>query len=132
MKDLLFGLALLSGPAIVFTLFGNAGLDSFDGAGESISTESAWVEAGRIAFAEKCVDCHGRMAEGSARGPSLFRSDIALAGLDVAAFRSVVHGQISASTSRNAELQAFPPISKTELDQVLAFVRALQRADDRR
>ena len=126
MKDLLVGLALLSGPAIVFAVFGTSGLDAFDEGASSPSAFSA-TEAGRIVFAEQCVVCHGRLAEGTGRGPGLIHPDYSPARLDDDAFRRAVHQGVPPRRRGATGMSAIASVSARDVDQVLVFLRGLQR-----
>ena len=55
-------------------VFGIPGLAAFN-EGNGPSTSFASVERGLVAFAEECASCHGRLAEGTERGPNLIHPD---------------------------------------------------------
>lgn len=129
MKDLLLGLALLSCPAIVFAVFGLPGLDAFDS--DPPGTASyAPVDEGRLAFAEECAGCHGRLAEGSARGPALISPAYSRSSLDDEAFLRAVREGVPARGAPHQSMPAFPDLSDQRLARMLTFVREIQRAND--
>jgi len=127
MKDLLLGLALISCPAIVFAEFGTRGLDAFGDGRASDSSYSVAAE-GRLAFAEECAGCHGRLAEGTVRGPALVDPAYAPAQLDDDSFRRAVRQGGAAARYEFGDMPAFPDLPERRTDRMLAFVRALQRA----
>lgn len=99
MKDLLIGLALLSGP----------------------------VE-GRLVFAEECAGCHGRLAEGTTRGPALILLLYGPAGLGDDAFHRAVHEGAPARHWDFGDMPAFAALPERRLARMLIFVRADQWA----
>ena len=126
MKDLLIGLALLSGPALVFALFGNSGLDAFD-EGPGSGTQFAAAEAGRITYGESCAVCHGRLAQGTAVAPALVASGQGQGHLSDDEFRkTVVEGR---RTAQGRGMPAFPALERADLDRIQTFLRSLERQD---
>lgn len=130
MKDLLLGLALLSGPAVVFAAFGIAGLDVFDGA--DAPPPAAAVEAGRIAFAENCSHCHGRLAEGTRLGPSLTGHPGGPSRLGDDQFRRAVRSGIAPREPGALGMPALAGVSDADLDRMLVFLRGIELADGTR
>ncbi|MCH8950961.1 MAG: cytochrome c [Proteobacteria bacterium] len=127
MKDLLIGLGLLSSPVVVFVVFGTSGLDAFDeGSGASVSLAS--VEPGLAAFAGECARCHGRLAEGTERGPNLIHRDYGPRVRSDARFRRAVREGMPARRGYGA-MPPFPELSKRRLERMISFVRGLQRAN---
>lgn len=127
MKDLLIGLALLSCPAIVFAVFGNSGREAFSEGAMHAAAYSA-AEVGQIAFAADCAACHGRNAEGTERGPALTQAAYGPAELPDQHFRDAVQKGAPARRHDFGAMPAFPGLPDRRLDQILAFVRELQRA----
>lgn len=128
MKDLLIGLALLSGPALVFAVFGISGLDAFR-EGPPATTAYAPAEEGRLVFAEECAQCHGRLAEGGNRGPSLIHPAYARGRLSDEAFLRAVRDGVSSRDPDFGGMPAFPDLPERRLDRLLTFVRELQYAN---
>ncbi len=127
MKDLLIGLALLSSPVAVFVAFGTSGLDAFDEGGGSPAS-SLSVEQGLVAFAGECARCHGRLAEGTERGPNLIHADYGPRVRTDAQFRRAVREGMPARRGYGA----MPPIegvSERRLERMIAFLRELQRVN---
>jgi mono/diheme cytochrome c family protein len=127
MKDLLIGLGLLSGPAVVFAVFGTSGFDAFTGEHAPASGQAA-AEAGRLAFTEFCIDCHGRLAEGTDRGPDLIAPRFGRALYSDDAFRGARYNKETQHAHADAGAKGAPAFSEVEVDQVLAYVRSLQKA----
>ena len=126
MKDLLIGLALLSCPAIVFATFGTSGFDAFD-EGISASPTFAAAEAGRIVFTEQCAVCHGRVAEGTGRGPGLIQPGYGPDRVSDDAFRRAMRAGVEPRRRGAAGMPAIPALTDRDADQVVTFLRALQR-----
>ena len=126
MKDLLIGLALLSGPALVFAFFGTSGLDAFDDS-TSPAMEFTLSEEGRVAFAEDCVRCHGRLAEGTERAPALVASRYAPDRFSDGDFNRAVRFGIAPSRPGSGGMPSYPGLTDRDLDRMLAFLRGLQR-----
>ncbi len=127
MKDLLIGLGLLSCPAAVFMIFGTSGLDAFDEGGGA-ATSSRSVEQGLVAFAGECARCHGRLAEGTERGPNLIHRDYRPGVRSDAQFRRAVREGLPARRGYGAMPPA-PGVSERSLDRMVTFLRELQRAN---
>jgi cytochrome c oxidase cbb3-type subunit 3 len=77
----------------------------------------ALVEAGRSRFAADCGFCHGRDAAGAAGGSDLTRS--ALVAEDVRGDRI---GPVVRAGRAEAGMPAFPDLSVSDLDAIVAFV----------
>ena len=119
-------LGLLSSPAAVFLVFGTSGLAVFDeDSGPPASFVS--VEQGLAAFAGECADCHGRLAEGTERGPNLIHLDYGPAERSDAQFRHAVREGMPARGGYGA-MPATPGVSKRRLKRMITTLRELQRA----
>ncbi len=127
MKDLLIGLGLLSSPVVVFVAFGTSGLDAFDEVGGA-ATSSLSVEQGLIAFAGACARCHGRLAEGTERGPNLIHRDYGPGVRSDAQFRRAVREGMPARGGYGA-MPPSPDVSQPRLERMITFLRGLQRAN---
>jgi len=126
MKDLLIGLGLLCCPAIIFAVFGVSGLAAFDDGGFRAEAVSAEVDG--LAFARECGGCHGRAAQGTARGPALATTSYGRSRFDDDSIRSAVReGRVPRSPD-SAGMPASPEIPESDLAQILDFLREVQRA----
>lgn len=126
MKNLLIGLALIACPAIVFAIFGIAGLEVFFEDDNAAPGRSP-IEEGRLAFATECAGCHGRMAEGTGRGPALIDPVWGPSRFGDDAFRRAVREGVPSRLWRFGDMPAFPDLPEREVDRILAFVRQVQR-----
>lgn len=127
MKDLALWLGLVSAPAIIFAIFGPPGFEAFREPPRVTLAASA-VEEGRIVFAARCARCHGRLAEGTARGPRLVGNGDGLRGLDETRFRRVVREGVPAG-ERHGGMPAFPDLPEAAVDGLLAFLRRIEGVD---
>ena len=131
MRELLFGLGMLSCPVAVFVVFGNTGSGSFSGSfggktGTSYSTVAP--EPAAVALAEECAGCHGRQAQGTDRGPNLIHPDFGRAKRSDAQFRQSVREGVEARQGYGA-MPAAPNISERSLNRMIVLLRELQRAN---
>lgn len=127
MKELIIWLGLLSCPALVFAVFGTAGMEAFDGhsAGDSAVMQMA---QGRSAFERECAACHGPLAAGTESGPNLIsvrygRSEMA----DDLIYHAVLNG-VPRRSAEHPGMPALPHLNQRELDSILSFLREVQRA----
>jgi mono/diheme cytochrome c family protein len=126
MKDLALWLGLVSAPAIIFAIFGPPGLEAFREPRVRLAAYA--VEEGRIVFAARCARCHGRLAEGTERGPRLVGSGEGLRGAAAARFRRILRGGVPAG-EHHGGMPAFPDLPDAQVDGLLAFLRRLERAE---
>ena len=118
MKDLLIGLGLLSTPVAVFVVFGTSGMGlSEDDRPRPVSY--AVIDRGLVAFSDTCAGCHGRLADGTAKGPDLVSPRYGRGILSDAQFRRAVRRGIGA-------MPPAPGVSDRRLERMIAFVRELQ------
>ena len=127
MKDLLIALGLLSFPAAVFAVFGISGPDAFDRGRGSPGTPQL-VEIGVVAFAGECAGCHGRLAEGTERGPNLIHPDYGPSVRNDAQLRRAVREGMPARRGYGA-MPPSPGVSERRLGRMVTFLRELQRAN---
>jgi len=117
---MLIGLALLSGPAIVFAAFGTSGFDSlFESAAEPADTIA--IDEGRIAFATECATCHGRMAEGTLRAPALVGPRP-----DREALARIIRRGIAPRGRASHGMPAYPQMPDRTVDAIAAFLQAAE------
>jgi mono/diheme cytochrome c family protein len=127
MKDLLVALALLSGPVAVFAIFGNFGPNSL--ARESGVITGAAPDSPVLAgLVEECADCHGRLAQGTARGPNLIHADYGPGKRSDDQFRRSVREGLPDQRGYG-EMPAMPGVSRRNLDRMIVLLRELQRAN---
>lgn len=124
MKDLLIGLGLLSCPALVFVIFGAPGLDALD-EGDGSHVSARVLGDGRAAFATECAGCHGRTAEGTGRGPALAVDSLGPARFGDDAIRRAVREGVAGVG--DGPMPAQPELTDRQLDDIVAFLRELQR-----
>lgn len=127
MKGLAPWLGLVSVPAIIFAIFGPPGLEAFREPAQATLATSV-VEEGRIIFAARCARCHGRLAEGTARGPGLVGGDGRSGDFSETDFRRILREGVPAG-ERHGGMPAFPDLPDAASDGLLAFLRRLDRAD---
>ncbi len=126
MKELLIWLGLLSGPAVIFAVFGTSGMDAFDDRATP-HTSSALMEQGRSAFARHCASSHGRLAGGTTSGPGLLGAPFGLSAMPDEAIRSAVLEGVPPRNDAYRPMGPSPEIAPGELDDIIAFLRELQR-----
>jgi mono/diheme cytochrome c family protein len=125
MKDLLIGLGLLSTPAIVFVVFGTSGIGSLE-EGSPVPVSYDTIDQGVVAFSSACAACHGRLAEGTDRGPDLIAPQYGRSAFRDDQFRRAVRQGLPARRGYDAMPPA-PTVSASDLERMIAFVRELQR-----
>ena len=126
MKELLIWLGLICCPAAIFAVFGTSGMDAFyDQA--AARTSSAMMEQGRTAFARHCASCHGRMAKGTSHGPGLLGKAFGASVMPDEAIRSAVLSGAPTENAAYCPMGASPKIAPGELDEIIGFLRELQR-----
>lgn len=85
---------------------------------------------GQVAFNRACSDCHGENARGSAKGPSLIHSVYWPEFHADGAFRVAIKKGVRAHHWGFGDMPAqADKVSDTEVEDIIAFVRALQRAN---
>lgn len=125
MKDLLIGLGLLSIPAVVLVVFGTSGIGSLEeGSPAPISYDN--IDQGVAAFSDACAACHGRLADGTGRGPNLIAPQYGRSTFRDDQFRRAVRMGMPARRGYGAMPPA-PGVSARNLERMIAFVRELQR-----
>jgi len=127
MKELFIWLGLVSCPAVVFAVYGPAGMSVFESQGAQ-SSRAERMQTGQSAFRRECAGCHGPAGGGTARGPNLI--DPAYGPSEMA--NDLIRGAVLAGVPRRT---AGPPgmpglenIEDRELDSILYYLRAVQRA----
>jgi len=130
MKDLLIGLFLLTCPAAVFVVFGASGLDAFDDTAP-VKPSIRDVEDGRIAYVKACAACHGRTAQGTARGPTLVKAGLLGQSLRHSKLREGLRGG-GADGPECPGAGAMSLLSEQKLDEIEAYLIEMQRRNGRR
>jgi mono/diheme cytochrome c family protein len=90
---------------------------------------SAIAEAGRTAYDQRCLQCHGLHGAGTAAGPPLVHSVYRLAHHADIAFTLAVRQGVRAHHWRFGDM---PPQADTSLDEIEAitrYIRELQRGN---
>ena len=128
MKELFVWLGLVSCPAIVFAVYGPAGMRVFERQGAASSVAET-MRAGQLAFQRECAGCHRPSAGRTARGPNLV--DPAYGPSEMA--DDLIRGAIQAGVPQRAlgdpGMPGLDHISERELDSILYYLRAVQRVD---
>ena len=86
------------------------------------------IEAGRATFAASCVECHGAEALGSDQGPPLVDSIYRPSHHSDEAFLVAVRRGVPAHHWSFGPMLAVPGLSDTDISDIVAYVRSLQRA----
>src|SRR4051812_18380573 len=89
-------------------------------AGKPISLSEA--ERGKELFSRHCSFCHGRDASGGESGPDLTSSRLVARDVRGDRIRAVVH-----DGRAEKGMPAFPGLTLSEVNQVIAFIRAQTR-----
>lgn len=84
---------------------------------------------GQQAFAANCAQCHGENAAGSQDGPPLVHDIYNPGHHSDAAFYRAVQSGVQQHHWRFGNMPPQPDVSRQEVADVLAYVRALQRAN---
>ncbi|MGI8844386.1 MAG: c-type cytochrome [Gemmatimonadaceae bacterium] len=79
------------------------------------------------AFATNCASCHGEFARGSETGPPLVHPFYVPSHHGDAAFRFAVERGVAAHHWRFGDMPPQPQVQETELEEIIAYVRWLQR-----
>ena len=77
---------------------------------------------------EECTGCHGRLAEGTERGPNLIHPDYGPGVRSDAQLRRAVREGMPARLGYGA-MPPSPDVSERRLERMITFVRELQRAN---
>lgn len=87
------------------------------------------AQAGEQVFAGNCARCHGETAAGGAGGPPLVHRIYEPSHHGDMAFRLAVRQGVRAHHWDFGDMPAIPGVSAEETDDVIAYVRELQRAN---
>jgi mono/diheme cytochrome c family protein len=83
---------------------------------------------GALVFAEKCAICHGPAASGTDKGPPLVHRIYEPSHHDDESIRRAVRVGVAQHHWTFGAMAPVPAVSDGEIEQVIAYVRALQRA----
>jgi mono/diheme cytochrome c family protein len=86
-------------------------------------------EAGRVLFDANCATCHGPNASGSDQGPPLVHQIYEPSHHGAMAFLLAARQGVRAHHWRFGNMPAIDGVSEDEVVQIIAYVRALQRAN---
>ena len=89
----------------------------------------ATAAAGRQAFAENCAECHGAKASGTDRGPPLIHEIYEPGHHADFAFARAVRQGVRGHHWSFGDMPPVEGVSDAELAQIVAYVRAVQRAN---
>lgn len=87
------------------------------------------AEAGRAAFAENCASCHGAAAGGTDRGPPLVHRIYEPNHHADAAFVLAAKRGVARHHWDFGNMPPQPQVGERSLQQIIAYVRELQRAN---
>jgi mono/diheme cytochrome c family protein len=87
----------------------------------------AEMVSGARAFAANCASCHGEFARGSETGPPLVHPFYVPSHHGDAAFRFAVQRGVAAHHWRFGDMPPQPQVQERELEEIIAYVRWLQR-----
>lgn len=91
------------------------------------ATLPAELADGEELFNVSCSVCHGRLALGTRRGPPLVHPIYAPSHHADAAFHLAVQQGVRAHHFRYGNMPAVPGLSRNEIDEIVRYVRWLQR-----
>ena len=118
---------LVAFPAVCAGVGGRPGVAACN-KGSGAAAYALSVERGRVAFAEEGAACHGRLAEGTERGPNLIHPDYGRRVRSDAQLRRAVREGMPARLGYGA-MPPSPDVSARRLERMITFVRELQRAN---
>lgn len=87
----------------------------------------AEFQAGQVAFQENCSACHGTRGLGSAQGPPLINIIYEPSHHGDMAFFMAANRGVRAHHWNFGDMPALPQVSNEDLQQIVAYVRYLQR-----
>jgi mono/diheme cytochrome c family protein len=87
------------------------------------------ARAGERIYAERCLSCHGPDATGSDKGPPLVHVIYGPAQVGDAAFLAAVRRGVKQRHWTFGDMPQQPKTTDAEVQRVVAYVRALQRAN---
>ncbi len=86
-------------------------------------------QAGSLAFARHCQVCHGENAAGTRAGPPLVHKIYEPSHHGDRAFVRAVRQGVIAHHWRFGDMPRLPDVADQELDAIIGYVRAMQRAN---
>ena len=90
---------------------------------------SATAEAGRTAYDQRCLQCHGLHGAGTAAGPPLVHSVYRPAHHADVAFALAVRQGVRAHHWRFGDMPAQADASSDEIEAITRYIRELQRGN---
>ncbi len=94
----------------------------------AVSASSMAGMPGEALFNQKCAVCHGRQAAGSPQGPPLVHRYYEPGHHSDMSFLLAVRRGVRAHHWRFGNMPPVPGLSDTDVNEVIRYVRALQRA----
>ena len=125
MREKLWFLALLGGLTGLVAAFALPGLEAFRGEPREVGVFGA-AEEGRVLYAAGCARCHGRLAEGTERGPVLIAPAPGPNAPGRRIFLRAARGCHSGH-GRAGRTPGFADLPDEAIDGIIAFLRRIER-----
>ena len=106
-----------------------AGCASGDG-GESVSVVEPDADKGAALFAASCALCHGERGVGTQTGPPLVHRTYEPGHHSDDSFRSAMKNGVASHHWNFGNMPARPELSDGDIEDIIAYVRAIQREAD--
>ena len=129
-KPSLAALALIVIMAIAATMAlgcASGGGDGNGDGGASVPARAPDVDKGAELYAASCALCHGERGVGTQAGPPLVHITYEPGHHPDASFRNAVKNGVAAHHWNFGNMPPRPELSDGDIDDVIAYVRALQR-----
>ena len=132
MKSAAIIFAIFFGPMVILLLVGEFDSQEQNHADDafSVPTFSARATMGRSLFAEHCAACHGAYGEGAVEGPPLVHPMYASDQLSTADFQAAIRHGVIAHRWPFGDMPRIKGLDPEAVEEVYAFVREMQRAND--
>lgn len=94
-----------------------------------VPTLTATAEMGRAAFEANCATCHGAKAAGSDKGPPLVHKIYEPSHHADLAFLLAARNGVGAHHWRFGDMKPVPGVTDSQIEQIVAYIREMQRAN---
>jgi mono/diheme cytochrome c family protein len=128
MREIVLAVAVVALPVVPALLVDLDDAPETLAGGSALPALSPAGTRGEAVFRRHCADCHGRLAQGGASGPSLLHPVYAAPGYPDAAFRTAIREGAPARLWSFGPMPPAPPIPAAQMDALIAYVRELQAA----